>query len=928
LYDPTANTFTYTAGNLNTALSYQSETLLNDGTVLIAGGANPSFVSVATAEIYNPTAGTFAPTGNLNAARSGQTANLLTNGKVLIATGSNFSTGLPLATAELYDPVAKTFSVTGSPANPRTNATGTLLNSGQVLIVGGNAASNGTSEPDLAPAELYDPTSATFSLAGNLNIARDTHSAALLNDGTVLIAGGEDEYFYETGYFEEYVPQAEIYQSSGTPEPPDSLQITPASANVIIGGTQQFSAIDSNGNPRTDVTWTVSNPSLATVTTDENDNGVLTGIAAGQVTLTANAETASAQEQVTILAAGAYPAGTVVWSAPPVPGFSPIQVVQAVPTASGPDLYSIQLSNDGTQSVVQALAADGRQLWQTTLPPLNNNSVPDGGGGLLVEEYDTCTQGQTNPLTVVDLDPTYGQPTFQILAAGIQQGNGILYCYGDGDAPQIAIRGDGAVIVAEPSNNGFPPLTMVQNGGTASYGIPTSTITTNGVTIYPQCCMGPPMVNVDGTAYVEYEVRNVVNDVITSDTLYLFQVDTSNSTSSTVLSTTTQNQALFPGSIIPDGQGGIVATWTISPSNPPVPQYPYQAVDVVGGVVGTPYNLPFSPATVSFGQSPTLVLGDTGEAFATDGTNTTNGPQIVSFNPISGGVNWAYQSSAQSTLSLIASTPGGGITAKTTVNGSDTVIRFSSAGTSTTDSWSGGQVAYYIGTLWTGTASTAIQAYSAPPVELSSSPWFQPEGGGQGNKGAIPTVIVTGFSTTGANQTTTKNVLNKIVTALALPANSACANWLVGFGQGGTLGSNYIQSMVQTPAFGHGVFNSITTWAFTGLGGTTGVPNGIAMVTNDQAGFYNATAPNGAPYVWGPSSFIYTEFDTVANTPILKPPQYAGGSLKAQVATLIHETAHGIGVEFFQNDAGIQKAVNFNDQFVYQNCHVLIDGIQ
>ena len=75
-----------------------------------------------------------------------------------------------------------------------------------------------------------------------------------------------------------------------------------------------------------------------------------------------------------------------------------------------------------------------------------------------------------------------------------------------------------------------------------------------------------------------------------------------------MLSTTTQNEALLPGRIIPDGQGGVLATWTISPSNPPVPQYPYQAVDVVGGVVGTPYNLPFSPTTVTFGQSPTLVL--------------------------------------------------------------------------------------------------------------------------------------------------------------------------------------------------------------------------------------------------------------------------------------------------------------------------------
>jgi hypothetical protein len=80
------------------------------------------------------------------------------------------------------------------------------------------------------------------------------------------------------------------------------------------------------------------------------------------------------------------------------------------------------------------------------------------------------------------------------------------------------------------------------------------------------------MVNTDGTAYLEYEVRNTLNDVITSDTLYLMQINPDNPSSSTILSSTTQNEALYPGSIIPDGQGGVLATWTISPSSTPVRQ--------------------------------------------------------------------------------------------------------------------------------------------------------------------------------------------------------------------------------------------------------------------------------------------------------------------------------------------------------------------
>jgi hypothetical protein len=190
------------------------------------------------------------------------------------------------------------------------------------------------------------------------------------------------------------------------------------------------------------------------------------------------------------------------------------------------------------------------------------------------------------------------------------------------------------------------------------------------------------MVNSDGWEYVEYEVRNVVNNVITSDSLYLQEIaPTDNSFPTVLLSTTTQNQALLPGPIVPDGQEGILATWTISPSSGPVPQYPYQAVDVVSGVVGTPYSLPFSPTTVAFGKFPTIVLGETGVAFATNGTDTVNGPVVASFSVTSGSVNWSYQAMPQYALSIIEATSGNGLVAKTTdQNGIDTVLLFDSSG--------------------------------------------------------------------------------------------------------------------------------------------------------------------------------------------------------------------------------------------------------
>ncbi len=174
---------------MTTPRALHAAVALHDGRIMICGGTSDANVGgvLETAEIFDPTAGTFTPTGSMLAARQGHTATVLPHGEVLITGGQkNIGFRTALASAEIYDPNSGTFRPTGSMSTAREGHTATLLRDGRVLIAGGS--SNGITTT--SSAEVYNPRTGSFTTISPMNVPREAHTATLLKNGKVLITGG------------------------------------------------------------------------------------------------------------------------------------------------------------------------------------------------------------------------------------------------------------------------------------------------------------------------------------------------------------------------------------------------------------------------------------------------------------------------------------------------------------------------------------------------------------------------------------------------------------------------------------------------------------------------------------------------------------------------------------------------------------------
>jgi hypothetical protein len=496
---------------------------------------------------------------------------------------------------------------------------------------------------------------------------------------------------------------------------PVSLTVTPGPVNMLVSQTQSFTAVDSQGMKRPDATWTVSDSTVANLVTGSPNT--LMADAVGQVTLTATVGGVSGQTTVTVLAGTSLPIGTVLWSATPS-GCAAQQIVQAVPTANGPDLYSIETCSDGS-TLVRAFASDGEQLWQSSISqPAGFTFLAgagDNAGGLLLSGEANSSEGENSYL--IDLEPQAGKMNWQYTPASVTTEPPVL-------DTNIAVGSDGSIFAVDHGcefNHGSTDCLNAINPQTGALVNQISLPTSNSINTNDNYCDEPvlsttmttyagpssaPMITSDGSLYLEvsaynsflYEVCNRNDGVpnVTSQSSGLITLVRVLPDGGTQLQqidgSSTQNQPTdIPNDVIPDGNGGVLATYGGYTQ-------PMEVSDVGPGGAGTAT----IPNVFMFGApiSTSMVLGDNATAFVTDGYD------LAAFSTTTLQPLWTYTSTGGS-LSFVAAISGGGVTINDSSQG---VIQLDSSGNPSTPVASLQGTQYFSNALWVGETGDPVLA--------------------------------------------------------------------------------------------------------------------------------------------------------------------------------------------------------------------------
>ncbi len=197
-------------------------TLLNDGRVLIAGGTRVDGVARASSELFDPKANRWTPAPRMIHARAGHAAALLSDGSVLV-TGGETGLGIfpieSLASAEIYHPTSNSWTAAAAMHVPRRMHSSFRLHDGRVLVVGGTNEAPASPLPavEQVQAEVYDPQRDSWAFAGAGLPPLSGQAATLMPDGVVLVTGGSTDQGFATTGAELFDPSIHRWQPTTWP---------------------------------------------------------------------------------------------------------------------------------------------------------------------------------------------------------------------------------------------------------------------------------------------------------------------------------------------------------------------------------------------------------------------------------------------------------------------------------------------------------------------------------------------------------------------------------------------------------------------------------------------------------------------------------------------------------------------------------------
>jgi len=766
---------------------------------------------------------------------------------------------------------------------------------------------------------------------------------------------------------------------------PISITIQPASATLVVGDTRNLLAVDSNGNTVSSASWTVDNTSLASISTDVPP--MLTTLAPGSITLTATYQGLTAQATWTI-SGSALAVGTPLWTLP-ADGFGVTSIVPGGSIIGGADMFSIESTSSYPNSyLVRGITLDGSPTWTTQVPPLAFDSSTSGvygasayGNPMVDPLGNLLLETQNGPIMV---DGVTAQQDWSYTGYPANGWASLLAVHPNGTALYLV---SGSPLVVEQLVN---PITSVTALNTLTgqqeftVDVPPSffdiEILPEGIDSQLRDYTGPsgsptgPMsVMPDGTAVFEAapETYNYVTDcggldgfgpysgtININSQLMLITVQPDGSFANQLLDSFAFNgsgplytcsptigstPAYLPGQIIPDGQGGLLASRT----KIGLFGEAHSNITHIGRGSTPTFPIPCNLLVSADSESGNayMLLGDDGTIFTTcNNLGSSGAPVLYALDENSGSIKWAYTGTVGSVLTLIAASDGGGVAAKSTyfpqgndigVDGVDTILRFDASGNLATDTWTASGIINFGGGFWLGTSSSSSSppsAYNAPEIPLSASGWYSPEG--NGGKAATPDITISDYSQSAPNQTVITDVVQEVLDAVqsstfieSAACPKCCSKWV----ESGTVGASDIGTIESIPTwFGHGTiktqgFTDYQTFAITNLSSTnedkspTNWPTNLVTLVNDVSGFYNGSyiAYNPA-YLTGQKTY-----------PLLVGTQgYTGGTLRAQAAILLHEFGHSLLIpNFEQNDFGSTEKEEFNDSLVNTNCRRMIEAL-